>query len=427
MRDGQDRIPPWAHGPAELFRHAEEHYQANDDTDRRLALIGFDNTIEVCIDAFLGLHPRQRGDEISREQRENARRNYHTKIEFLEGYLAERGRFPHDLSLDEVLWYHQLRNELYHSGNGMIPETQHILGIRAAARSIFRALFGRDLLPELAHERAITTPSESPVAASESGGARLAFLSAFIELERALAQWSQEEKGRVPISLLWSRFADAQAWAATYMHQFGEARNVRNAIARGDEVPVSEEALNDLTVDVRHLADRIQNTPPATRPSLIPTLRGRQLAQAAWRTAQRRDGNREGLTTVEVLDAIAADGVDIGGANPARALYHALNNAHDLFARERGRFRWKLEPEADELRVGLSGIALLDALADECGWINEAAQGRHYQAITQRLQSLGIPVKGPNMGRTTYAALSYGVKRGSLVRTGRGTFRCLDE
>ena len=40
-------IPPWAKGPFELLRHAYEHLQKGDDNDRRIALIGFDNAIEV--------------------------------------------------------------------------------------------------------------------------------------------------------------------------------------------------------------------------------------------------------------------------------------------------------------------------------------------------------------------------------------------
>lgn len=48
----QPRMPPWTSGPAELFRHAESHRTQRGDTDRRLALIGYDNTIEVCIDTY---------------------------------------------------------------------------------------------------------------------------------------------------------------------------------------------------------------------------------------------------------------------------------------------------------------------------------------------------------------------------------------
>ena len=53
-------LPPWANGPFELLVHAEEHLRAGDDFDRRIALIGFDNAIEITIAAYLSLKPIQR-------------------------------------------------------------------------------------------------------------------------------------------------------------------------------------------------------------------------------------------------------------------------------------------------------------------------------------------------------------------------------
>ena len=60
---------PWINGPLELLHHAEGHYQMDDDFDRRMALIGFDNAIEVAISSFLNLHPKQRGGkQFGRDQ-----------------------------------------------------------------------------------------------------------------------------------------------------------------------------------------------------------------------------------------------------------------------------------------------------------------------------------------------------------------------
>lgn len=53
---------PWALGPFELIQHAEGHFQQNGDFDRRIALIGFDNAIEVSIETFLTLPPAIRRD-----------------------------------------------------------------------------------------------------------------------------------------------------------------------------------------------------------------------------------------------------------------------------------------------------------------------------------------------------------------------------
>jgi hypothetical protein len=45
-----------------------EHLNDGGDTDRRIALIGFDNATEVCVDVFIRLPPKLRNNyEIKRE------------------------------------------------------------------------------------------------------------------------------------------------------------------------------------------------------------------------------------------------------------------------------------------------------------------------------------------------------------------------
>lgn len=54
-------LHPWANGPFELLVHAEEHLRLGEDVYRRIALIGFDNAIEIAIGSYLLLKPIQRG------------------------------------------------------------------------------------------------------------------------------------------------------------------------------------------------------------------------------------------------------------------------------------------------------------------------------------------------------------------------------
>lgn len=138
-------IPPWLKGPFELILHANEHLQLAGDTDRRISLIGFDNAIETCIDLFLSLHPKVRGDSgITSEDREKAGRNYHTKLEFFYGYMATKG-LSVEIPIEDVIWYHQLRNQLYHSGHGVTPDAHTLFGARAAALLVFKSLFKADV------------------------------------------------------------------------------------------------------------------------------------------------------------------------------------------------------------------------------------------------------------------------------------------
>jgi len=49
--------------------------------------------------------------------------------------------------MNAVIWYHEPRNELYHAGNGLIPELSAVEGARDSARAVFTVLFGFDPSP----------------------------------------------------------------------------------------------------------------------------------------------------------------------------------------------------------------------------------------------------------------------------------------
>ncbi|MBK8232833.1 MAG: hypothetical protein IPK72_20165 [Candidatus Eisenbacteria bacterium] len=57
-------LDPLALGPFEIILHAEMHYRDGDDLDRRIAVVGFDNAIELAIHTYLSLHPIQRQNRI---------------------------------------------------------------------------------------------------------------------------------------------------------------------------------------------------------------------------------------------------------------------------------------------------------------------------------------------------------------------------
>ncbi len=77
-------LQPWADGPFELLLHAEGHLPDGEDFDRRMALITFDNAIEVSITTYLSLKPIMRGNRsYATADVDQWTRNYHTKLDFL--------------------------------------------------------------------------------------------------------------------------------------------------------------------------------------------------------------------------------------------------------------------------------------------------------------------------------------------------------
>lgn len=134
-------LKPWAYGPFDLLVHAELHRQGTEDFDRRIALISYDNAIEVAITVYLTLNPIQRqGCTYPKDDVEKALNNYHTKIEF---FILEIQKRNCTVECDqaEIVWYHEVRNNQYHGGAATIPQERELDGIRKAAIWIFSTLF----------------------------------------------------------------------------------------------------------------------------------------------------------------------------------------------------------------------------------------------------------------------------------------------
>ena len=134
-------LKPWAFGPFELLLHAELHLRDRNDFDRRIALISFDNSIEVSVTTYLTLHPIQRGNRTyNRADVENWLNNYHTKLDFFFDEVTTRA-LALRCNKDEIIWYHGVRNDQYHAGRPSIPSERDLNGVRDAAFWIFEVLY----------------------------------------------------------------------------------------------------------------------------------------------------------------------------------------------------------------------------------------------------------------------------------------------
>lgn len=134
-------LKPWAYGPFELLLNAELHYRVGEDFDRRIAMVGFDNAIEVAITTYLSLHPIQRSNrQYQRADAEQWLSNYHTKVGFFFKECAARN-INVVSQHDEIVWYHDVRNGQYHRGGANVPQRRELDGVRAAAMEVFRILF----------------------------------------------------------------------------------------------------------------------------------------------------------------------------------------------------------------------------------------------------------------------------------------------
>jgi hypothetical protein len=257
-----DLVEPWARGPFELIRHANGHLLDGGDTDRRIALIGFDNAIEVCIDVYIKLHPRLRdGFEIQKEDLDRITRNYHTKIEFLDRYVESR-KISLDVSIEAIVWYHSLRNELYHSGNGMVPEFHVLEGARSAAVSVFNALFNADISFATGDKptKATKQTAQIPFVAQND---EMEFLRLFIEfehaLESALKVLAPKAASRPrPIRQMWDEYKALVKVPQKWDMVVQEVLPLRNRIAHGQTVNADSEEIIGAYLELSDVTDEIR-------------------------------------------------------------------------------------------------------------------------------------------------------------------------
>lgn len=134
-------LPPWAYGPYELLLHAELHIRDGENFDRRIAMISYDNAIEVAITVYLSLNPIQRqGRKYDKVKMDSWLKNYHRKIDFLMQEIKQR-KIKCEITKEEIVWYHDIRNKQYHGGGNTIPQLRDLQKIRQIAMWIFSFLY----------------------------------------------------------------------------------------------------------------------------------------------------------------------------------------------------------------------------------------------------------------------------------------------
>ena len=264
----KDNLPPWARGPFELIRHADGHLKDAGDTDRRVALIGFDNAIEVCIDVFIKLHPKLRGGvELRNEDVEKATRNYHTKIEWLDKYV-EVNNLEIRFSIEEIVWYHSLRNELYHSGNGMVPEMHVLEGAKTAALAVFSTLFKTDITSMLGDDPyKRNKPAEKVLFAAQNDEMEL--LRLFIEFERVLEATlkiisPKAESHPRSVRQMWEEYKSLMKAPPEWDSVIQKVMPIRNYIAHGQADKVKSDEVIEAYLQLMEVTEAIKASVKAT-------------------------------------------------------------------------------------------------------------------------------------------------------------------
>jgi hypothetical protein len=136
---------PWATGPGEILRHGMSLLKKDSDSNRRLSMISIDNAVELMIKTYLGLPHRITGLRIPRKEFQDISESFPQLLDALEKYASPK---IVGINLGEIEWYHRLRNELYHQGNGLTVEKDKIDVYAELAKLLFESLYGEKLIEE---------------------------------------------------------------------------------------------------------------------------------------------------------------------------------------------------------------------------------------------------------------------------------------
>lgn len=162
---------PWASGPREILQHGLSLLHNDTDTNRRLALLSIDNAVELTAKTFLGLPKRISGIHISRKEMAEISESFPKMLDALETHAEDR---LEGINLGEIEWFHRLRNQLYHQGNGLTVDRDKVEIYAELANLLFKNLFDEslDVAPEDQHKLLGS------------------FLAAWVDFERTLGQLS---------------------------------------------------------------------------------------------------------------------------------------------------------------------------------------------------------------------------------------------
>jgi hypothetical protein len=134
---------PWASGPGEILNHGLKLLSQRDsDVNRRIAMISIDNSVELMVKTYLNLPSRITGVKITRREYAEFSESFPKLLDALEKHAGSK---INGIDIGEIEWYHRLRNELYHQGNGLTVERQKVETYASIAKILFRNLYEFDL------------------------------------------------------------------------------------------------------------------------------------------------------------------------------------------------------------------------------------------------------------------------------------------
>lgn len=208
---------PWTSGPQELLKHGLRLLKDDSDSNRRIAMICIDNSVELMIKTFLGLPKRISGITISRKEYSEISESFPSLLDTLEKYAVDK---ISGIEIGEIEWFHRLRNQLYHQGNGLTVERKNVEVYAEIANLLYKNLFGIKLL------------------ADDEDSTKLLgnFMEEWIKFEKTLKEYFElikiKDHGYSYLNSLWD-LKDRGILSESEISELQEIRLIRNEIVHG--------------------------------------------------------------------------------------------------------------------------------------------------------------------------------------------------
>ena len=129
----------WVNGPLELLEHGIKHIKEGNEFDLRIAMISIDNSIELAIKTYLALNKRTLG--INRKKYKNSIQKFPLMLNLIQEFGTEK---VSNEELDGIEMFHNLRNNLYHQGNGITVQHNIVNRYAIVVQDLISRLFDVD-------------------------------------------------------------------------------------------------------------------------------------------------------------------------------------------------------------------------------------------------------------------------------------------
>lgn len=129
---------PWTQGAKELLTHSFELLSQQKASLNRIAFICIDNSVELMIKTYLLLPKRLTKISVGRSKLIEQTQTFPRMLDLLAEVAPQK---LSGLDINEIDWFHRVRNDLYHNGHGFLIEQKYAVIYGEIARQLFQNLY----------------------------------------------------------------------------------------------------------------------------------------------------------------------------------------------------------------------------------------------------------------------------------------------